>query len=140
ELADTGPRTATEAFEAGLVDRLGYRDEVYAAARAKAGDTAQLLFADRWAPRRKPGIPAGRKGHVALVEVHGGIGIGRTRRGPNGRQVGSDSVTAALRAATRDKHARAVLLHIDSPGGSAVASETIWREVCQVEAAGKPVV
>jgi protease IV len=57
-----------------------------------------------------------------------------------GRQAGSDSVGAALRAATADEHVRAVVLHVDSPGGSAVASDTIWREVCRVRDAGKPVV
>src|SRR5665811_2336756 len=57
-----------------------------------------------------------------------------------GRQVGSDSIGASLRAATNDEHVRAVVLHIDSPGGSAVASDTIWREVCRVREAGKPVV
>jgi protease IV len=57
-----------------------------------------------------------------------------------GRQVGSDSVGAALRAATNDEHVRAVVLRVDSPGGSAVASDTIWREVCRVREAGKPVV
>jgi protease-4 len=77
---------------------------------------------------------------VALVEVRGAIVSGRTRRTPMGRQVGSDTVGAALRAATRDEHVRAVVLHVDSPGGSAVASETIWREVCRVREAGKPVV
>jgi len=65
---------------------------------------------------------------------------GRSRRGPMGHQVGSDSVGAALRAAVDDERARAVVLHIDSRGGSAVASETIWREVCRVREAGKPVV
>ena len=140
ELADTGPRTATEARDAGLVDSLGYRDEVYAAIRARVGHDAELLFADRWRPRRRPHLPARRKGHVALVEVRGTIASGRTRRGPMGRQVGSDSVGAALRAATDDDHVRAVVLHVDSPGGSAVASDTIWREVCRVREAGKPVV
>ncbi len=140
ELADTGPRTAAQARDAGLVDRLGYRDEAYAAAQARAGDEAQLLFADRWHPRRRPKLPARRKGHVALVEAHGTIMSGRSRRGPMGRQVGSDSVGAALRAATDDEHVRAVVLRVDSPGGSAVASETIWREVTRVRDAGKPVV
>jgi protease-4 len=140
ELADTGPRTAAEAREAGLVDALGYRDEVYAAVRARVGADAELLFADRWRPHRLPHLPLRRKGHVALVEVRGMIGSGRTRRTPIGRQAGSDSVGAALRAAAKDEHARAVVLHVDSPGGSAVASETIWREVCRVRDAGKPVV
>jgi protease-4 len=140
ELADTGPRTASEARDAGLVDVLGYRDEAYAAMRSRVGTDVELLFADRWRPRRRPHVPARRKGHVALVEARGAIASGRTRRGPMGRQVGSDSVGAALRAATNDEHVRAVVLHIDSPGGSAVASETIWREVCRVREAGKPVV
>jgi protease IV len=140
ELADTGPRTAPEALDAGLVDALGYRDEVYAAIRSRVGTDVELLFADRWRPHRRPHVPARRKGHVALVEVRGVIVSGRTRRGPTGRQVGSDSVGAALRAARNDEHVRAVVLHVDSPGGSAVASDTIWREVCLVRDTGKPVV
>ncbi|MGH8861277.1 MAG: signal peptide peptidase SppA, partial [Jatrophihabitantaceae bacterium] len=140
ELVDTGPRTAVEAHAAGLVDQLGYRDQVYAVARAESGVAPELLFADRWHPRRRPSVPARRKGHVALVRVHGAIAGGRSKRGPMGRQVGSDSVGAALRAATADEHAHAVVLHIDSPGGSAVASDTIWREVCRVREAGKPVI
>jgi protease IV len=140
ELADTGPRTATEARDAGLVDSLGYRDEVYSAMRARVGRDAELLFADRWRPRRRPRLPARRTSHVALVEVRGAIVSGRTRRSPMGRQVGSDSVGAALRAATDDDRVCAVVLHVDSPGGSAVASDTIWREVCRVREAGKPVV
>ena len=140
ELADTGPRTAPEALATGLVDRLGYRDEAYAAMRSRLPAGAELLFADRWRPARRPHLPARRKGHVALIEVRGGIVSGRTRRNPMGRQVGSDSVGAALRAAATDEQVRAVVLHVDSPGGSAVASDTIWREVCRVREAGKPVV
>jgi protease-4 len=140
ELADSGPRTALEARDAGLVDALGYRDQAYAAMRSRVGADASLLFADQWRPRRRPHMPARRKGHVALVEVRGAIVSGRTRRTPMGRQVGSDSVGAALRAATNDENVRAVVLHVDSPGGSAVASDTIWREVCRVREAGKPVV
>lgn len=140
ELADTGPRTAPEAREVGLVDTLGYRDQVYAAMRSRVGTDAELLFADRWRPHQRPQLPSRRKGHVALVEVRGMIASGRTRRSPMGRIVGSDSAGAALRAATNDDHVRAVVLHVDSPGGSAVASDTIWREVCRVRDAGKPVV
>lgn len=140
ELTDTGPRSAPEARAAGLVDALGYRDQAYAAMRSRVAADAELLYADRWRPQRRPHVPARRRGHVALVEVRGTIASGRTRRGPTGRQVGSDSVGAALRAATNDVHVRAVVLHVDSPGGSAVASDTIWREVCRVREAGKPVI
>jgi protease IV len=140
ELADTGPRTAPEALAAGLVDTLGYRDQVYAAIRSRVGTDATLLYADRWRPRRRPHPPVRRRGRVALVEVRGAIVSGRSRRSPTGRMVGSDSIGAALRAATKDERIRALVLHIDSPGGSAVASDTIWREVCRVRDAGKPVV
>lgn len=142
-LVDTGPRTADEARQVGLVDRLGYRDEVYASVRARVGERAALLFADRWRPRRLPSLPSlpGRpQGHVALVEVRGEIVSGASRRGPRGRAVGSDTVAADLRAVLADDGARALVLHVDSPGGSGVASDTIWREVCRVRDAGKPVV
>jgi protease-4 len=150
ELVDTGALTATEAHDADLVDRLGYRDEVYAALRARValpdGPEADLLFADRWSPRAakvaalRRRLPGRHPGQVALVEVRGAIASGRSRRGANGRQVGSDSVCAELRAATEDDQIAAVVLHVDSPGGSAVASDTIWREVTRVREAGKPVV
>lgn len=139
-LVDSGPRTASEALETGLVDELGYRDHVYAAIRAQVGEEAELLYADRWAPRRTPKLPARKRGHIALVQARGGITSGRTRRGPMGRQLGSDSVTAELRTAMADDAVRAVVLQVDSPGGSAVASETIWREVCRVKESGRPVV
>jgi protease-4 len=101
---------------------------------------AELLFADRWRPRRRPHVWARRRRHLALVEARGVIVSGRTRRGATGRQIGADSIGAALRAAREDDHVGAVVLHVDSPGGSAVASETIWREVCRVRESGKPVV
>jgi protease-4 len=76
---------------------------------------------------------------VALVEVRGSIAQGHSRRGPTGRVAGSDSVCAALRAAAHDEHVHAVVVRVDSPGGSAVASETIWREVSLLREA-KPVI
>ena len=140
ELIDTGPRTASEAQAAGLVDKLGFRDQAYQAMRARTSDKFELLFADRWHPRRKIAPPPHRRGHVALVEVRGGIVSGRTRRGPMSRLVGSDTVSAQLRAAHDNDRAQAVVLRVESPGGSAVASEVIWREVCRVRETGKPVV
>ena len=140
EIVDGGPYTAAEARETGLVDQLGYRDQVYAAVRSRVEANAELLFADRWRPPWRPSLPRRRKGHVALVQARGAIVSGRSRRTASGRQLGSDSVSAQLRAALEDDRAKAVLLQVDSPGGSAVASDTIWREVCRVQEAGKPVV
>jgi protease IV len=140
ELINSGPRTASEAQAARLVDRLGYRDQAYDAMRARTGGKPELLFADRWRPRRKLAPPPHRRGHVAFVDVRGGIATGRTRRGPMGRQTGSDTVSAQLRAARDNDRARAVVMRVESPGGSAVASEVIWREVCRLREADKPVI
>lgn len=139
--ADAAPLSAEEALTAGLVDRLGYRDEVYAAARERAGADTQLLFADQWRPRRKPAALLRRsRDYVALVEGHGEIVTGRSKAGPRGRQMGAATVSAAFRAARRNDRVAAVLFRVDSPGGSAVASDTIWREVSVTRDAGKPVV
>jgi protease-4 len=140
ELINTGPRTAAEAREVGLVDRLGYRDEVYQEMRARTDGKAELLFADRWRPHRKLGPPPHRRGHVAVVDVRGAIVSGRSRRSPMGRQAGSDTVSAQLRAAHDNDRAQAVVLRVESPGGSAVASDVIWREVFRLRDSGKPVV
>jgi protease IV len=140
ELVNTGPRTASEAQAAGLVDRLGYRDQAYDAMRARTGGKPELLFADRWRPHRKLAPPPHRRGHVALVDVRGAIATGRTRRGPMGRQAGSDTLSAQLRAARDNDRARAVVMRVESPGGSAVASEVIWREVWRLREADKPVI
>jgi protease IV len=142
ELVETGPRTAAEARDVGLVDEVGYRDEVYAAMRSRLGNDVTLLFADRWRPRRQVSkiVRRRRAGYVALVQVRGPIVSGRSRHGPIGRQAGSGTVAAGLRAAGHDENARAVLLWVDSPGGSTVASEVIWREVKRLRDAGTPVI
>lgn len=141
QLAERAPLAADEARAAGLVDRLGYRDEVYADLRSRVGNDGQLLFADQWSPRRTAATLVKRNREVvALVEGHGEIVGGRSRGTPRGPLLGSASVAAAMRAARENEHVRAVLFRIDSPGGSAVASDTIWREVLLTRQAGKPVV
>ena len=56
------------------------------------------------------------------------------------QNMGSDTVAGAIRAATEDKNVKAILFRVDSPGGSYVASDTIWREVVRARQAGKPVI
>ncbi len=76
-----------------------------------------------------------------MIYAHGPIRSGRSGRGPvGGGGIGSDTIGAALRAAAADDKARAVVLRVNSPGGSATASDTIWREVVRTRAAGKPVI
>jgi len=148
ELLQRGPFLAPQALEEGLVDGLGYRDEVYYQLHKEAGPDATLLYLQRYQrshaltdlPRRLQKNPHER--FVAMVYAHGAIRHGRSGRGGpgGGGGMGSDTVAAALRAAAGDERARAVVLRVNSPGGSYTASDVIWREVVRVRAAGKPVV
>ena len=146
DLADRAPLAAKEAHEAGLVDRVGYRDEVYGALRRRTSPDAQLLFAHRYRPRhqveaRLRRSVARRRGVVALVSGSGRIRLGRSSDGPlPAAAMGSDTVGAALRAAQADGRVRAVVFRVNSPGGSYVASDVIWREVSQLKHSGKTVV
>lgn len=143
EGVNTAPVAPERALELGLVDRIGYRDEAYAAALDAWGAAPeQLLFAHRYtsraalAKRLRPGQPK-----VGVVTLRGAIVTGRGRRSPlGGEQAGADVVDEHLRAALRDDDIRAVVLDVDSPGGSAVASDFIRRSVVRLREAGKPVV
>src|ERR1700722_13316002 len=145
-LLDRGPFLAADALAEGLVDELGYRDEVYKAVRKEAGKGAILQYLGRYQrvhvlAQRARHLPNPRERFVAVVYASGPIRQGRSSRGPvGGGAMGSDTVAAALRTARSDERVRAVLLRVNSPGGSAVASDTIWREVVRIRAAGKPVV
>ncbi len=148
---DAAPLTATAAHELGLVDRIGYRDELYADLRRRLGRPVEgepelrLRYVHRWSPpgRRQARALAARRHRpvVAVVAVEGGIGLGRSGSSPlGGRRSGSDTVCAALRAAASRDDVAAVVLRVVSPGGSYVASDAIHREVLQVRATGRPVV
>jgi protease-4 len=142
ELVDAAPLSADRAREAGLVDHVGYRDEVYAA--LDRGD-ADLLYLSRYARTAAPRKLAGRlrrRDGVAVVTVAGAIQQGRSRRSllsPD-TGAGSDTVAAALRSAGRADDIKAVLLRVNSPGGSYVASDVIWREVSRLRDRGTPVI
>ncbi len=145
-LLDRGPFLAEEALAQGLVDTLGYRDEVYAAVRKEAGKDATLQYVARYQrahllSQRARKLPNPRERFVAVIYASGPIRQGRSNRSPlGGSAMGSDTVAAALRSARGDDRVRAVVLRVNSPGGSAVASDTIWREVVRVRAKGKPVI
>jgi len=146
ELLAQGPFLAQQALDEGLVDGLGYRDEVYDQLHKEAGSDAMLLYLQRYQrlhpladlSRRLQRNP--RERFVAMVYAQGAIRHGRSGRGPGGGGMGSDTMAAALRAAGADERARAIVLRVNSPGGSATASDVIWREVVRIRAAGKPVV
>jgi protease-4 len=137
ELLDSVPLSAQQAHEAGLLDGVCYEDELPARlgtpetpATLVTWDQAKrhLLRPRRWHSRRSIGV----------ISLEGVIVPGPSRRTPiplplpvplASNQAGSDTVIQQLRAAARDKRLAAVVLHVDSPGGSAAASDLIWREV-----------
>jgi len=142
ELVDRAPISAADAQTEGLVDHLGYRDQVRESLDHRWPEKPTLLYVSRyhrkWDNIRR--IRQARQPAVGLVEAIGQIRTGRSKPGPVGRAAGSDTVASALRSAVNDERIRAIVLRINSPGGSYVASDTIWREVSRAREAGKPVV
>ena len=141
---DAGVLTAAEALEHGLIDRVGYRDEAYAAAReAWTGQQAGLRYVHRHvqASAVRELIASRTKPAIAVVEVRGPIISGRPQRQGSSQPVAALSVVGShLRAAAADPAVKAVVLRVDSPGGSAVASDAIRREVLRLRESGRPVV
>lgn len=121
------PFTSASALEHHLVDAVGYWDDVEKRATEAAGgrdDPFVNIAAYRPKPLHKNNVP------VALVVGQGEINRGEGSHRPVGNQdhMGSDTYTEALRQARAD-HVRGVVLRIDSPGGSYIASDLIRREV-----------
>ncbi|MBZ5715398.1 signal peptide peptidase SppA [Nannocystis pusilla] len=139
-LIDRGPFLGPEAHEEGLVDRLGYRDEVMAAVKERAGAGAELLWHDRYLDRA--GRPHTRGTRIAVVYGIGPVARGKSSFDPLFREatMGSETVAGALRAAIDDPEVKAIVFRVDSPGGSYVASDTIWRETVRAKQAGKPLI
>lgn len=160
-LADTAPVLRDDAVTGGLVDRIGFRDEAYSRIGELSGgpagpeadadshpDALPRLYLSRYA-RTAPKVPTpqipGRRSKptVAVVTLHGSIVSGRG--GPQvlplgNSSAGADTIAAALREAAADDEISAIVLRVDSPGGSVTGSETIWREVVRIRERGKPIV
>jgi protease-4 len=163
ELADQAPLLRDVALNSGLIDRVGFRDEAYAriaelvgaeglspeSGDADADDAPPRLYVSRYARATDPGgsprpsMPGrGPKSTIAVVTVAGPIvsGRGGSRLPFGSSNAGSDTIAAGLREAASDDSVSAIVLRVDSPGGSVTASETIWREVKKARERGKPVV
>lgn len=163
ELADRAPLLRDDAVSSGLVDRIGFRDEAYARIAELVGaqddsdesdDTDEKpprMYLARYANSARsrlappvPSIPGRRsKPTIAVVTLEGTIVSGRGGPqflpfGPS--NAGGDTVAAALREVAANDSVSAIVLRVDSPGGSVTASETIWREVKRARERGKPVV
>ena len=158
ELIDTGVFTPESAREAKLIDAVGYEDEVasglagrirvdepkiardYAERKVDAdfsGIGGLVKLVEMLSGQRQDAAP-GKNRQIAIVHLTGEIKEGKGSDDLlGGGSAGSDSVIEAIRDAAKDEKVAAIVLRIDSPGGSALASDLIWREA---ERTTKPVV
>jgi protease-4 len=137
EFAGMDPRRAAEA---GLIDRVGHRDEALDWLRGRLG-----LDEDEKIPsvtleqyrQAKPGKKNFKaKDKIAIIYAEGNIVDGDGQAG----SIGDKKYVKHIGSLRKDKRVKAIVLRVNSPGGSALASENIWRELSLAKAAGKPIV
>jgi len=141
---------AETAKASGFIDRIAYRDEIYDALKEKTGRTgakeafkqitvteyAKMVKDIADAPKRDGGAPrGGRGGRIAVVYAEGEIVDGEGEP----TEIGSTKFSRELRKIRHDENVKAVVLRVNSPGGSASASEVIQREIRLIKAV-KPLV
>jgi protease IV len=138
-LVNQGPFTTKQALAAHLIDAIGGRDEAVAAANAKAGTTGTPMTLKKYAEAIGPLHRSGPT--IAVIDADGLIQSG-TSGGMLGQNstAGAVTIDRALNEAATDPKVRAIILRIDSPGGSAAASETIYEATQRAEKAGKKLI
>jgi protease IV len=143
KLIDEGPySSAVKAKEVGLIDDALYLDQVKEQIKQDVKLTSYegisgYKYTNR--PARELGIGKGDK--IAVIYLSGGIVSGKSNKNPfSDETAGSDTIAAAIKKAREDSDIKAIILRVDSPGGSALASDIIWREVMLTREAKKPFV
>ena len=140
QLIDQGPYGAPAAKTAGLVDATRYWDEAVTAAKEHAGgDSKTYALADYIG-----NLPAAPKGtpRIAVIYGVGDVVLGKGDSNPlvGSLNMGSKTISDALHKAVDDPDIAGIVLRINSPGGSYVAADAIWREVKRAKEKGKPLV
>ena len=136
---ESSPQFAEDARQKGLVDKIGYDDDALASALARAGTGAKPVKISDYA---KPPNGFG-KANIAVIEAAGEIADG-TAKGSifdSGAGIASDDLSEAIRQAARDANIKAIVLRVDSPGGSkSPPPDQILDAVKKAQGQGKPVV
>jgi protease IV len=143
EVLDNAPVQVETAREKGLITDIGYDEDARDAARRRAGTGAVFVRFERYmqSARSRP-APSGAP-VIAFVHAVGEIVEGGDDGDPfssNADIVQGDTYSRAIREAARNSDVKAILLRVDSPGGSAIASDQILAAVKKAQAAGKPVI
>jgi len=135
-LIDRAPLLLDEALSAHLVDHAGDRENAIASLGVDAPQLSLAHYLDQVGPPHQSGPT------IALIYATGLMARGGGSDNPltGDNVMGADDVTRGFKLARDDKSVRAILFRIDSPGGSAVAAETIWSAVRRARDAGKPVI
>jgi protease-4 len=127
-----------QAMDAGLIDEMGdYEDAKAAAVRLATGEApedpeeASTLNVADWRDKAYDWVHGPT---IAIVGAYGGIDVGKGGHDPirGGQSIGSETLVEALKRARKDPNVKAVILRVDSGGGSALASDIIWRETLKV--------
>ena len=154
-LIDDGPFLPEDALRAGLVDDVLYEDQVEEKLRglASGGDKTAAATSSNERLRKMEGDDYARvsptsfglnKGpRIGVIYATGTINAGRSGYDPlSGAVIGADTLIESIRQARRDSSLRAIVVRIDSPGGSATASDAIWRElmIARKDRADRPIV
>lgn len=138
-LIDQGPFQAVEALRVGLIDEIAYEDELDDLVDGLRG--ADYIDAEDYAAVSWQRIGVRRGSKIAVINAAGVINSGSSGFDPvNGAVVGSDSLVEYIREARADRSIKAIVLRVDSPGGSSTASDVIWRELSISRDQGRPVV
>jgi len=127
-LIDHGPFLPEDALRAGLIDDLAYEDELDDKVKLAPGKV-RFIETNEYRQVSASGLGLNRGSKIAVIYAAGVIASGKSSDGPGSAVVGSDTIIEYLRKARADAAIKAIVLRVDSPGGSAIASDIIWREV-----------
>jgi protease-4 len=139
-LIDSAPFASERARQEGLVDRIGYRTDAMDAVQKRAGTDSELVSLSEYAGDDKR--PRAGAEVVALVRATGTITSGSAGGGllDDDALATAEDIVDALDAAAKSKEVKAIVLRIDSPGGTYPAADAMADGVARARAAGKPVV
>jgi protease-4 len=138
---DEGPFLPEDALNAGLIDDVAYEDQVDD--KLRAGERRSKVDADDYGRVSLSSVGLNRGPRIAVIYAAGTINSGKSGYDPlNGPVVGSDTLIEHIRQARKDSAVRAIVLRVDSPGGSASASDAVWRElmITKNERADRPLI
>jgi protease-4 len=142
-LLDNGPYLTDGAVAAKLVDKVGFYDDAEKAAKDKAGAGSDIVSIENYYTREGSpyAYPYSKDGAIALIAAEGPIADGASGEDPyNGRVMGGETIAASIRAAADDPRVKAILLRVNSPGGSALASDVMLDALRKAQGRGKKVV